>query len=161
MCLNSLTKGLCPHKPPQQPERLTSTIRNVKFCSLVPVETVKPLETNLNKISGFLGVPPGEEGEGRSTSAVPSGSADPVDVVFRVSRVVVVDDELDVVDVEAAGGNVGGDLEELKGLIGRSHLNTKEYRSNRGDVRAEILDPSRRGYATKHSFTSCAKTDQF
>ena len=55
-----------------------------------------------------------------------TGSADPVDVVFRVSRVVVVDDELDVVDVEAAGGNVGGDLEELKGLIGRSHLNTKE-----------------------------------
>ena len=91
----------------------------------MPVETVKPLETDLNKISGFLGVPPGEEGEGRSTSAVPSGSADPVDVVFRVSRVVVVDDELDVVDVEAAGGNVGGDLEELKGLIGRSHLNTK------------------------------------
>ena len=115
------------------------------FCSLVPVETVKPLETNLNKISGFLGVPPGEEGEGRSTSAVPSGSADPVDVVFRVSRVVVVDDELDVVDVEAAGGNVGGDLEELKGLIDRSHLITKIYRSNRGDVRAEILDPSRRG----------------
>ena len=39
-----------------------------------------------------------------------TGSADPVDVVFRVSRVVVVDDELDVVDVEAASSNVRGHL---------------------------------------------------
>ena len=88
----------------------------------------RPQGTNLNEVRSFGGVPAGEEGKGRSAAAIAAGSADPVNVVFRVSWVVVVDDELDVVDVEATSGNVGGDLKKTEALEVASLWNTKNIK---------------------------------
>ena len=53
--------------------------------------------------------------EGRRHTLAPgaAGTADPVDVVLGIVRQVIVDHHLQMVDVDAAGGHIGGD-EELK-----------------------------------------------
>ena len=50
-----------------------------------------------------------DEGDGAAVALGSGGAADTVDVVFYVVGHVVVDDQSDVVDVDAAGEDVGGD----------------------------------------------------
>lgn len=66
----------------------------------------------LNQVLGLGRVSLGEEGVSGSRLAVAARSADPVDVVLRVRRIIVVDDELDVVHIEATRGHVRGDLKQ-------------------------------------------------
>ncbi len=56
-----------------------------------------------------LGLAAGDEGDGLAGGAHASGAADAVDVDFGVFGDVVIDDVGDFVDVDAAGGEVGGD----------------------------------------------------
>jgi len=70
-----------------------------------------------------IGIKPGDEGDGVSAFGGPSGATDPVNVVIRVFRDVVIDDVRDAGDVDPAGGNVRGHhdfglagLEEVEGL---------------------------------------------
>ena len=49
-----------------------------------------------------------EEGVGGAGAVFPAGSSDPVDVILGIVRIIVVDHELDVVDVQSSGGDVGG-----------------------------------------------------
>ncbi len=56
-----------------------------------------------------LGLAAGDEGEGSAGGAHAGGASDAVDVDFGVFGDVVVDDVGDLVDVDAAGGEVGGD----------------------------------------------------
>ena len=59
----------------------------------------------------------GDERDRVAAAAGPAGAADPVHVGLGVGRDVVVDDVADPLDVEAAGGDVGGDQDvELAGL---------------------------------------------
>ena len=53
----------------------------------------------------------GDEGDGASAASGASGAADAVDVIFDVVREVVVENDFDIFDVDAAGGDVGGDEE--------------------------------------------------
>ena len=58
-----------------------------------------------------------DEGDGATVAAGTGGAPDAVDVVFLVVGYVVVDDELDVVDVDAAGYDVCGHEDiDLSGL---------------------------------------------
>jgi hypothetical protein len=65
----------------------------------------------------------GDEGDGDARLAGPAGPADPVDVGLRALGDVVVEDVGDVRDVEAAGGDVGGDQDV--GLAGAEALMTR------------------------------------
>ena len=79
--------------------------------------------------------PPGNERDGAAAAAGTAGSADPVEVIFGVVGEVEVEDDLDVIDIDAPGGDVGGDEEFESGLaefvhdlvadaleIGRAHV---------------------------------------
>src|SRR3954468_18813036 len=58
-----------------------------------------------------------DERDGLTRSAGPTGPADPVDVVLRVPRELEVDDDRQVLDVEAARRDVGRDEDsDLTGL---------------------------------------------
>ena len=50
-----------------------------------------------------------EDGHGDALLLGPAGPADAVDVIFVLLGHIIVDDAVDVVDVDAAGGNVRGD----------------------------------------------------
>ena len=67
------------------------------------------LRQDLDEVRGLVAVGGGEEGVGGAGAVLAPGATDAVDVVLGVVGVVVVDHELDVVHVEAAGGDVGGD----------------------------------------------------
>ena len=56
-----------------------------------------------------LGVRLGRERDGDAGHAGTAGAADAVDVIVRLPGHVEVDDVADAFDVEAAGGDVGGD----------------------------------------------------
>jgi hypothetical protein len=53
----------------------------------------------------------GDERDGAATAAGAPGPADAMDVILDVVGKIVIEDHLDVVDVDAAGGDVGGDQE--------------------------------------------------
>ena len=53
----------------------------------------------------------GDEGDGLAALARAAGAADAMDVIFAVVRQVVIEDDLDVVDVEPARGDIGRDEE--------------------------------------------------
>ena len=64
---------------------------------------------------------PGADGDGGALLAGASGAADAVDVVLVVAGHVVVDDVIDVVDVDAARGHVGGHQQRDAGGLERVH----------------------------------------
>ena len=78
-----------------------------------------------------------------------TGAADAVDIILRVFRQVVVDHQRNVVDVDAAGGDVGGDhhllsafaesLEDLDPLLLRNV--SGEYRHLVAVARQIVLQP--------------------
>jgi hypothetical protein len=63
----------------------------------------------------------GGEGDGAATAAGAAGAADAVKVVLDVVREIVIEDDLDIVHVNAAGGDVGGDKEFEAGLAEFAH----------------------------------------
>src|SRR5688572_12492214 len=82
-------------------------------CALPPVEWQQiPFErvADLRLDRGQVGrVPFADEGERLAELARSRRAADPVDVLLRVLRDVVVDDVGDIGDIEATRGDVGGD----------------------------------------------------
>ena len=73
------------------------------------VDHLLGLGQNVDQVLGLDGVSGGEESVGGSGLVPAAGSSDSVNVVFGVVGVVVVDDELDVINVEASSGDVRGD----------------------------------------------------
>jgi len=59
------------------------------------------------------------ERQSRAFGAGPGGAADPVHIALRLVRQLVIDDMRDVGDVDAAGGDVGGD-EEVEGAVAKA-----------------------------------------
>ena len=57
-----------------------------------------------------------DEGDGAATAPGAARAADAVDVVVAIVREIVIEDDFDVIDVEAAGGDVGGD-EEIEAAL--------------------------------------------
>src|SRR5690606_15109096 len=65
------------------------------------------------EFAGFVG---GDEGDGQALFAGAAGAADAVDEFFGVAREFEIDDGVEFVDVEAAGGDVGGDEQADAGV---------------------------------------------
>ena len=63
----------------------------------------------------------GDERNRASTAAGAAGAADAMHVIFHVVRQIVIEHHLDVVDVDAARGDVGGDEKFQAGLAELVH----------------------------------------
>lgn len=75
-------------------------------------------------VDQFIGVLPifsGEESVGNTFSASSAGSSDTMDVIFKLSGEIVVDDELDIRHVQTSGGKIGSDQNIASSGLVKSH----------------------------------------
>jgi len=63
----------------------------------------------------------GHKRNGATTASRTTGPSDPVDVIFHIVGKIVVEDDLDIIDIDAAGGDVGGHEEFEAGFAEAVH----------------------------------------
>lgn len=75
-------------------------------------------------VDQFIGVLPvfsGEEGVRTTFSASSTGSSDSMDVIFKLSGEIVVDDELDIRNIQTSGGKISSDQDIASSGLVKSH----------------------------------------
>ena len=96
--------GKTPNNKCPKGERLFAEVGDEVHGELVDLGVVVTLD-----LAEELNVALGDEVDGNSLTAVTTATTDTVEVVLLVGGEIVVDDDVDVVDVDTAGNEIGGD----------------------------------------------------